>query len=218
MRLITSPAKTCRSLVDGNTPRSSRLEAGSAKEDIPRSSRPEAGSATKNRLLFAQSLDGYIAGHDGSLHWLAPWQDVDLGIDAFLDEISTIVLGRKTFEQIQGFGNWPYEEQRTLILTSKFFDGLPNGCSIDPGHLTKCLGRAKALASKDIWIMGGAQVMAQALEANLVERMEVFVIPVVLGGGIPALPTGDSHSFTTLESKILDRGVVKLTYDLRGKT
>lgn len=71
------------------------------------------------RGYMAMSADGYIADAGGGVGWLEPFEDVDYGYDAFLGEIETVVMGRRTYEQIEGFGlGWPYGHREGIVLSS----------------------------------------------------------------------------------------------------
>jgi len=67
---------------------------------------------------------------------------------------------------------------------------------------------------KDIWLFGGGQLFRSLLDAGLVDTVEVAVIPVLLGGGIPLLPAGPSRGLCLYDSKILPSGIVKLHYSV----
>ena len=72
------------------------------------------------QIYIATSLDSFIATADGGVDWLEPFQAEDLGYSAFVATIGTIVMGRTTYEQIRGFGSWPYAVYRTRFLGHKF--------------------------------------------------------------------------------------------------
>jgi len=76
----------------------------------------------KTILYIAQSLDGYIARPDGSLDWLTsfpPPKTGDYGYESLLEQTELIVMGRKTYEELLGFGiDWPYTDFKTLVVSS----------------------------------------------------------------------------------------------------
>jgi len=73
------------------------------------------------KLFIATSLDGFIAERDGGVDWL--FTDNDYGYTSFFDSIETLILGRRTYEQVLGFGEWPYGEKPTYVFTR----GAPGG-------------------------------------------------------------------------------------------
>ncbi|WP_269848941.1 dihydrofolate reductase family protein [Methanosarcina horonobensis] len=72
------------------------------------------------KLYIACSLDGYIARKDGSIDWLIEYEnnsETDYGYSEFYASIGTVLMGRKTYEQVLGFGDWPYGEKKTYVFT-----------------------------------------------------------------------------------------------------
>ena len=82
------------------------------------------------RLYIATSLDGYIATPDGDVAWLEPFHAGDYGYDDFLKGIGTLVMGRTTFDQVLGFGAWPYAGKRAIVLTSRPVETPPEGAEV----------------------------------------------------------------------------------------
>jgi dihydrofolate reductase len=132
------------------------------------------------------SLDGYIAGPNGESDWIL--MDPDIDFNALFAAFDTILLGRKTYEATRQPGN---EGGMPGMQTYVFSRTLrPEDCpgvilSEDPGETIKTL---KAKAGKDIWLFGGGLLFRSMLELGLVDSVEVAVIPVLLGGGVPLLP------------------------------
>ena len=70
-------------------------------------------------LYIAASVDGYIATADGGVDWLTPFDDCEYGFEAHVATVDTVVLGRRTYDQVRGFGDWPYADFRTRVLTDR---------------------------------------------------------------------------------------------------
>ena len=68
---------------------------------------------------MAISLDGFIASPDGSVHWLEPYDPYEVGFGEFLASAGTIVMGRKSYDQMLTFGPWPYAGKRTIVMTRR---------------------------------------------------------------------------------------------------
>lgn len=167
---------------------------------------------------IAASLDGYIAPADGSVGWLEPFNATDYGFDAFFADVETVIMGRATYDQCRGFDSWPYPDRRTVVLTNRGTDpDAPDGVTFhacDPAALKTTL--QPAMLGK-VWIVGGGVVLGQFLAANLVEQMDLFVIPILLGSGIPLFPEGAvSETLHLLSSQTYENGVVWLSYVLDG--
>jgi len=79
----------------------------------------------KFRVYIAVSIDGYVASSDSSVAWLYSFQGESYGYDDFIQQIDAIVIGRTTFEQALGFGDWPYNSKNTFVLTSRPIECLP---------------------------------------------------------------------------------------------
>ena len=73
-------------------------------------------------VFLATSLDGSIARSDGSIDWLEPFNGHEHGYTAFMDSVDALVMGRKTFETVLGFGAWPYGTKPVVVLSSRPHD------------------------------------------------------------------------------------------------
>ena len=166
------------------------------------------------RLYVATSLDGFIADGDGGVDWMAPYDARLYGYDKFLAEIGAVVMGRRTFEMINATGeDWPYQGRHVIVLSSETLRGLPRGV-VTTGHgMLSALQRARETTQKDIWVMGGAVTLQSALEEGLVDLVELFLVPVLLGSGLTLLNDlrrRQSLLFDGIEA--FPDGVVKLRY------
>ncbi len=122
-------------------------------------------------LYIATSKDGFIADKDGGVDWLPtePDKNDEHGYEALLLRISTIVMGRKSYEQIIGFGEWAWKDKTTYVFS---YDPLP--CAHDSiqfvqgdvKNFVECLKKEKP--TEDVWLLGGADLVASfAKEASL---------------------------------------------------
>ncbi|MBL9096582.1 MAG: dihydrofolate reductase [Alphaproteobacteria bacterium] len=165
------------------------------------------------RLYIAQSLDGYIARPDGGIDWLRPFDDVDYGYNAFIRDIGTVVIGRKSYDVARSFGDWPYKTMRSLVITSSpLADAPPNVTRVgaDIARLTTAL---RAAGAKDTWIMGGAMTINAFLAAGAVDRIDLFTIPVLLGDGVRLFVEGRPETpLKFLSSQVYDKGLARLSY------
>jgi dihydrofolate reductase len=169
------------------------------------------------RYCVAMSLDGYIANQSGAFDWIEDDPEVDFG--AFFSEFDTFIMGRKTFEVIQALGEHNPMIGRNVVVFSRTLQG--SDASSDPGLLITAddpvavTASLKAGDGKDIWLYGGGILFRELLRAGLVDRVEVAVIPVLLGGGIPMLASGDGLQRLRLtSSKVHRSGTVSLVYDV----
>jgi dihydrofolate reductase len=171
-------------------------------------------SIPRLRLYIAASLDGFIATMDGGVGRLDPFQGDDFGYDAFFATIGTVVLGRTTYEQVRRFGEWPYAGKRGIVLSSQPLGDLPAG--VDQRHAPDddLVSELKRQSPGDVWIVGGARTIGAFFDLDAVGGIELFVMPVLLGSGLPLF--GSSRSAMPLrlkETRPYPSGVVKLVYD-----
>jgi len=170
------------------------------------------------RLYIAASLDGFISTFDGGVSWLEPYQSPDLGYDDFMKSVGTVVMGRTTYEQALTFpGPWPYVGKRTVVLTSRPLDTRPPGVERWSGDVASLADHLRAKSKKDVWICGGARTARAFLDLDQVDRIELYVIPVLLGEGLPLFERSPHQSSLRLEgTRAFGNGVVELVYDFRA--
>lgn len=168
------------------------------------------------RIYVATSADGFIADRDGGVEWLGPFDPRRYGYDRFWSDVGAVVMGRRTFDHVQTFAeDWPYAGRRSFVLTSRSAGRLPSkDIKLQGGPIAGVIAAARAAASdRDVWIVGGAVTMRSALEQGLVDRVEVFYVPVLLGSGIPFLGQMKRRVDLTFEGmETYPDGVVKLAY------
>jgi len=171
------------------------------------------------RVYIASSVDGFIATADGGVGWLDDFQSVeDYGYAEFIAGIGTLVLGRATYDQACGFGlPWPYPELRSIVLTSRPLDGdPPRGVErmAAPDGVAGLVAALRAESSGDVWVMGGAQTIRSFLDAGAIDALDIFVMPVLLGDGVPLFERSGRglRDLTMAECRAYPDGVVRLSY------
>jgi len=162
----------------------------------------------------AASLDGYIATADGGVEWLAPFEQSaeDYGYAEFLASVDALLLGSKTYEQVLGFGPWPYEGKPAWVFTHRDLERA-NDVTFTSASPTKVAEELDALGHDRVWLVGGAALAAAFRAENLITEYIVSVMPVILGEGIALFgASGGSDSLVLLESAQYESGVVQLRY------
>lgn len=135
------------------------------------------------RASLAVSLDGYIAQSDGSVDWLNPFfEGLDIDFGAFMTEFGAVIMGRKTFEHSPMKGGMPY------VLTSQSLSDAR--CFVDIPATVDEIQRSLEGSGKDIWLMGGGSAISAFCAADCLDRLELTMIPVTLGSGVPLFPHG----------------------------
>lgn len=171
-------------------------------------------TANPRRIAYlAISADGLIADRHGQVGWLERFGGAaDFGFDEFVSRIDALLMGRRTFDQITAFGGaWPYGSRPTLVLTHRVLP--PNAPASARGAGEEDVTQALLGAPGRIWIVGGGETLAFCLRRGLIDELQLFVMPILLGEGAPL--TGRLHKnvdLTLVKSEALARGVTKLIY------
>lgn len=146
----------------------------------------------KIRLFIAQTLDGYIATKDESLQWLFDVEgDGDNGYGEFMQHIDTVVMGKRTYDWVMEHekGVYPYTQLKSVVFSRSGFVP-PEGVSTVSGSVQDWADSELTQDGKDIWVVGGGEVIQQFLEANLVDELIITTAPVLLGDGIRLFSPG----------------------------
>jgi dihydrofolate reductase len=165
------------------------------------------------RYSVAMSLDGYIADPKGGFDWIV----IDPGIefDAMFKRYDAVLMGRKSYDMArQGGYGMPGPKAYVFSKTLKQSDAPDATVSSDP---QKTVTELKKMKGKDIWLFGGGELFRSLLELRLVDAVEVAVVPVLLGAGLPMLPRSTARAKLKLtDRKIFEKtGTVLLNYDVR---
>lgn len=168
------------------------------------------------RYNVAASLDGYIAGPAGEFDWIPMDSSVDFG--ALFARVDTVLVGRRTYEvvrQQEGDPPWPGEARVYVFSRTLRAEQHPEGMVVD-GDAPRLVAELRAEAGDgEIWLFGGGELFRSLLAAGQVDRVEVTVAPVLLGGGIPLLPQGGGGAGLKLTgTKRYPSGMVTLSYEV----
>lgn len=172
------------------------------------------------KLYIACSLDGYIAREDGSIDWLTEYDnnsETDYGYSEFYASIGTVLMGRKTYEQVLDFGDWAYAEKKTYVFTRQK-EPLRREKNVEfvSGEVGEFARRLKENTDEDIWLVGGSQLIKAFLEEDLVDDMIVFIVPIILGGGIPLFDRiGKEIKLMTRRVEKYESELVRIEYNLK---
>ena len=134
----------------------------------------------------AMSLDGYIAGPHGEYDWIV--MDPDIDFAAMQSRFDTYLIGRKTFEAMRGMGAGARSKGIRNIVLSRTLEPRDYPRVTIERDAEGLVGQLREQPGKDIAIFGGGELFRSLLAAGLVDRVEVGIVPVLLGGGIPLLP------------------------------
>lgn len=184
------------------------------------------GATRRVRYSVAMSLDGFIADSDGGYDWIVDEPAIDFG--AFFAKIDTLLMGRATYEIMLAApgGLDAYSAMEIYVVSGTLDPEDHPDVTIISSDVVETVRALKERAPDpdgprrggDVWLFGGGVLFRSLLESGLVDRVEVGVVPALLGEGIPLLP-GLEARVVGLElhsSETFDSGIVLLKYDVRG--
>ena len=168
------------------------------------------------RYQVAASLDGFIAGPDGSYDWIV--MDPAIDFSALYGEFDTAVMGRKTYEAGLAMGGNVAMPGIEIVVFSRTLPAvLQKGLRIVNDDPAKVVAELKKQKGRDIWLFGGGELFRTLLDAGLVDTVEIAVMPVLLGAGIPLVSPGDTTRLSLIDVKRLRAsGIVVLAYAVEG--
>ena len=168
------------------------------------------------RYQVASSLDGFIATPNGGYDWLV--MDPAIDFKALYNEFDTAVMGRKTYDVGKAQGaSFAMPGIDVTIFSRSLEAATHKGYRIVNDNPADVVRALKAKPGKDIWLFGGGVLFRALLDAGLVDTVELAVMPVLLGDGIPVLPPGASATLVLSDVKRLSSsGIVVLAYSVTG--
>ena len=181
------------------------------------------------RYYCAASLDGYIAETDDSLDWLTGYEgsfegadsdEKQAGYESFFEQIGALVMGSTTYEWLLAHGGvWPYSGMATWVLSSRELPE-PEGEDVDvhivSAEVQDLIDEMRAAAGeRDLWIVGGGNVASQFAQHDLLDRVELTLVPVVLGSGKPLFERPLPRPMQLLGARTFSSGMVGLSYAVK---
>ncbi len=163
-------------------------------------------------LSVAASLDGYIARLDGSVDWLI--MDPAIDFAAFTRSVDVILVGRKTMDAFSGQGGGGSMGKIACYIFSRSKPpGRRDGVEYVNRPPAELVRELKAQRGKDIWLMGGGELAREFLREDVVDRVELAIIPILLGEGIPLFPPGfPQRDWALVNHRSYPSGILSVTY------
>ena len=163
----------------------------------------------------AMSLDGFIAGPQGEYDWIPNEPEIDWG--AFMTRFDTLLMGRRSYEAAMAVpaGN-ALPDMATYVFSRTLRREDYPGVTIVGADLEPTLeDLRRRRGGKDIWLFGGGELFRSLLERGYVDVVEVGLVPVLLGRGIPFLPGLASKAELRLtDMRRYPTGILLLTYEI----
>jgi len=173
--------------------------------------------ARRVRYCVAVSLDGYIAGPNGEADWIVMDPEMDFG--ALWAQFDTLLMGRRTFEAAVARLGASTLQTRKVVVASRTLRAEEHPEITIVSELTKGeMEKLRHQGHKDIWMMGGGELFRVLLEMKEVDSVEVSIVPVLLGVGVPLLPGVDQRTALKLTKHVVySSGVVSLEYEIQSR-
>jgi dihydrofolate reductase len=183
------------------------------------------------KLIYSAitSLDGYVEDAEGKFDWAAPGEEVHAFVNDLERSVGTYLYGRRMYETMVYWENPPGSAEQPAyvrdfaeiwqradkIVYSKTLQNASSAKTrVEREFDPDAVSRLKATAHRDLTV-GGAELAAQAIEAGLVDEYQLFLVPVVVGGGKRSLPDNVRVTLELLEERRFRNGTVYLHYRLR---
>lgn len=181
-----------------------------------------------NVYYAAATLDGFIAEPEEKLDWLNEFEgagyagakedigDAGDGFPAFIEGIGALVMGAKTYEFMFEYGEWPFGERPSWVLTHRELEPLTSAPDLRfaSGEVGELDAEIKdAAGGRDVWVVGGGDVASQYVAADLLDRVQLTVVPIVLGSGLPLFARPIARPLRLLGVEPFASGMAGLTYE-----
>lgn len=146
----------------------------------------DAPPARRVRYGVAMSLDGFIAGPNGEADWIV--MDPEVDFEGYMRQFDTMLMGRKTYEAMKGAGGGGSTSDMTVFVASRTLKQADHPGVTVVNDLEPFLADLRSKPGKDVWLFGGGSLFRSLAERGWVDTLEVGVMPVLLGEGVPLLP------------------------------
>lgn len=171
----------------------------------------------KIKLYIASSIDGYIADLDGGLDWLSKYPitaEFNYGYDIFFDSVDSVIMGGRTYRDILNMDViYPYESKTSYVITRNKISSPKGNIHFITNNVIEIISDLKKKEGKDIWLVGGGEIVSMLLNYDLIDEMIITYIPVVLGTGKPLFPeTKKESNWKLINSQSYDNSVLTVEY------
>ncbi len=169
------------------------------------------------RILYgvAMSLDGYIAGPNGEADWIV--SDPEVNFAKIWAQFDTLLMGRRTYDAAKArLGEAALQGVKTIVVSRTLRHADHPKVTIFSDLNRDWIEELRAQSGKDIWLFGGGELFRSMLEMGEVDKVEVAIMPVLLGRGIALLPSIAQQTKLSLSShKLYRSGIVSLVYEVK---
>jgi dihydrofolate reductase len=166
-------------------------------------------------VVFFQALsqDGFVTDADGSVAWQGPYFIPELGFHDFIAGVSAVIMARATYDKIAAAGSkWPYGAIPGVIPSDTPLADIGAPVSAVGDDPVVIIAAARAKGDGTVWVQGDTPLAQRLIAAGLVDRLELFVMPVTLREGSEHFDRNDLPGFVLTSSADFANGVTKLVY------
>lgn len=172
-------------------------------------------------VFIGTSLDGFIARHNGSFDFLPADGGEPHGYAEFFASVDALVIGRKTFETVLTFPEWPYGDKRVVVLSSRALDfSVVRGGKVEQmsGAPADIVAKLAATGAHHLYIDGGITIQ-EFLRAGQIQRLIITRVPVLIGEGIPLFGTLPRDvKLRHIATQAYTSGLVKSEYEIEPRS
>ncbi len=162
-------------------------------------------------LYITSSIDGFISRLDGSVDWL--FEEGDYGVMDFVKTIDCAVMGGATYRQVLTFGEWPYKDLKSYVITRDRTLSSEEDIQFVTEQPVEFFHNLKKKKGKDIWLIGGGEINSLFIREGLLDKISWYIQPIVLGQGIPLFAPSQIEEWFQVESvKSFPDGMVEVIY------
>jgi dihydrofolate reductase len=161
-------------------------------------------------LYIAESIDGFIADKNGEVKFLDKFNGVNCEYEEFYNNIDIIFMGNTTYQQVLTFGEFPYKNNDCYIFSKSINEDLEKIKFLNKVNKEEILKISK---NKNAWLVGGAKIIKEFLELDLIDEIIITLMPLTLGEGVPLfLENKSKKNYKAKQVKEFDRGIVQIHY------
>ena len=165
---------------------------------------------------LAATLDGYVCRTNGSVDYLENYPIEEFDFDAFTESIGALIMGSTSYVQAVEWG-WMWGARPTMVLTTRTDLPVPDGADIrfSSRPTAEAIRSFSAETPKRLWVFGGGKVVSEGLRGGAVDTLDITVMPLALGSGIPLFADAYDGPMRLVGSVPYANGAIRLVYDTR---
>ena len=160
----------------------------------------------------ALSLDGFVTDADGSAAWQGPYFIPELGFHDFIAGVSAVIIARGTYDKIAAGGKWPYRAIPGIVPSETPLADIGAPVTAVGNEPAAIVAAARAKGDGTVWVQGDTDLATRLVDAGLVDRLDLFVMPVTLGHGTEHVDRDHLPGFALAGSTNYANGVTREVY------